>query len=123
MSPEVAYKVQSAYIGTRNVGRIGLSAFSHGRKWRDDLNDASILEIVDRSETAGWLISDEGMESLIGRIEDLEIELEQAHISSLLAAREGRNKWTRGEKLASAAKASAHKRKAAIEEATNGNKR
>ena len=123
MSPKVAEQIQRAYAGSRKANRIGLSDFSHGRKWRDDLASARIIEIVDRTETAGWLISDNGLGSLIGRIEELEDELEQARLSALFAARAKRENWAEGEALAEAAKASARSRRAAIEEAADGGER
>ena len=119
MTAQIAEQVQRAYTGARQVGRIGLSDFSHGRKWREDLADTAVIEIVDRADTAGWLVSDEGMNSLIERIETLEEELEQARLSSIFAARAGRSDWKEGHSLADAAKKSARKRRAAIEEAAH----
>ena len=120
MSAQVAERVKGAYTGSRRASRIGLSDFSHGRKWRDDLGKASVIEIVDRTETAGWLVSDEGMASLVGRIEALEDELEQARLSALFAARAGRADWKSGAELADAAKKSARARRASIERAARG---
>lgn len=120
MSAKLADQVQNAYIGSRKANRIGLSDFSHGRKWRDDLAEKGVLEIVDRSETAGWLVSDESMGSLVDRIGTLEDELEQARLEVLFAARAHRDSWMQGEELAEAAKASARKRRKSIEEAARG---
>ena len=119
MSPKLAKRVQDVYEGSSKANRIGLSDFSHGRKWREDLADASILEIVDRTETAGWLISDDGLNSLVGRIEELEQELEQARVEMIFAARAYRDTWLEGTELADGAKKSAQARRAAIEEAAN----
>ena len=123
MSPQVAERVQEAYAGSRKANRIGLSDFSHGRKWREDLANASILEIVDRTETAGWLISDDGLASLVSRIEELEDELEHARLAAIFAARSDRDSWAKGDALAEAAKASARARRKAIEEAADAGER
>ena len=123
MSPQVAERVQDAFAGSRRANRIGLSDFSHGRKWREDLADASILEIVDRTETAGWLLSDDGLGSLVGRIQELEDELEQARLAAIFASRADRDSWARGDELAEAAKASARARRKAIEEAADAGER
>lgn len=113
-------RVQDAYAGARNATRIGLSDFSHGRKWREDLAQAELIEIVDRTETAGWLISDNSLALLMERIENLEEELEQMHIEAIFAARASRNNWLEGEDLAKAAKKSAKQRRNAIEKAVRG---
>ena len=118
MPSMIAEHVRETYTGSHKASRVGLSDFSHGRKWRDDLAEAVVLEIVDRTETAGWLLSDEGMGSLVERIESLEAELEQARLSAIFEARAHRESWAQGEQLASAAKASGRARRKEIEEAT-----
>lgn len=123
MSPQVANRVKDAYAGSRKANRIGLSDFSHGRKWREDLAEASILEIVDRTETAGWLLSDDGLGSLVSRIEELEDELEHARLAAIFVARSNRDSWKKGSELAEAAKASARVRRKAIEEAADAGER
>ena len=123
MSTTLAKKVEGVYLGARSVGRIGLSDFSHGRKWRDDLENALVLEIVDRTDTAGWLVSGAGMDSIMEHIARLEDELEEANVRALIAAREGRSSWKSGSELAEAAKKSARVRKQQIEEAARASKR
>lgn len=123
MSAQVADCVHEAYAGSRKAARIGLSDFSHGRKWRDELVSSPILEIVDRAETAGWLISDDGLGSLVRRIEELEEEIEQARLAAIFAARSSRDTWLERDDLAAAAKASARARREAIEDAANACKR
>ena len=123
MSFLTAERVQDAFAGSRKANRIGLSEFSHGRKWRDDLNDVSILEIIDRTETAGWLISADALESLVDRIDELEEELEHARLAAIFAARADRTSWKEGDELAMDAKASARARRKAIEEAADASER
>lgn len=120
MSAATLNAVSSQWRQSRSGRRIGLSDFSHGRKWRVELDEAGFMEIVDRGDTVGWLISDDSLGELVQRIDALELELERAHVSAILAARAERDEWAEGPELANAAKASFSSRADLIEEVVDG---
>lgn len=105
MAPELLQKVEDVCAISRSHHRIGLSEFSHGRRWRDDLHEQGIIEIVDRDKSAGWLISWECLNALTLRIRELEEEQERQAIEALIADRRNRTAWKQGEELAAGAKA------------------
>ena len=79
--------------------RLGVTDFARSKKWREDLIESDVIEVVDRTETAGYLISPAGMKSIISRINELEKELERARVDALFDARKDIQNWTTGEKL------------------------
>lgn len=108
MAPELLQKVEDVCALSRSHRRIGLSEFSHGRKWRDDLAESGIIEIVDRDKSAGWLISWECLNALTLRIQELEEEQERREVMALVESREDRIDWKKSGELAEGAKAYLH---------------
>lgn len=114
MAPELVERINGSWNQARRGRRIGLSDFSHGRKWREELEDAGVMEIIDRGDTAGWLVSDEGMGSMLDYIGLLEKELESAQIEVMYKSRAEHAQWMDGEELAEAAKSSLIGRETAL---------
>ena len=108
MAPELLQRVEDVCALTRSHHRIGLSEFSHGRHWRDDLHEQGIIEIMDRDKSAGWLISWECLNALTLRIQELEEDRERQAIETLIADRQDRTNWKRGNELAESAKTELH---------------
>lgn len=84
--------------------RIGLTDLARSKDWREALLVHEIVEVVDRTETAAYLVSPDGMRALMEKISALEEELEQAEIDALFSAREDMDDWSSGNVLASKAK-------------------
>ena len=79
--------------------RMSVTDFARSNTWRKLLPKCDVIEVVDRSATAGWLLSDKGMRSLLDNITYLEDELERAQIALIFKQREGRDDWASGEEL------------------------
>jgi len=79
--------------------RIGVTELARGTAWRDKLAEHEILEVVDRGATAGWLLSQDGMASLLDTIAHFEEEAERAQVACLVHARASRNNWKTGDDL------------------------
>ncbi|MCI8367809.1 MAG: hypothetical protein HFJ66_09500 [Eggerthellaceae bacterium] len=112
---------RASAIGRRVSGdvRISVTELSRGNEWRSQLPVAGVIEITDRGDTAGWLLSDEDMRSLVASIALLEEELEQAQIAAMFKAREGAQPQT-GEALKDAALKTFEARKARLGEIVYG---
>lgn len=100
--------------------RVGLTEFARSKKWRESLEVQDIIEIVDRTETAGYLVSPEGMRILLDSIETLEKEVEQSYVDALFASREGMDDWLSGDDLALRAKESLRTRESRIRRLLDG---
>ena len=79
--------------------RIGVTELARGTAWRKRLADCKILEVIDRGSTAGWLLSKEGMASLLDTISYFELEAERAQVAYLVETRSSYNDWKAGEDL------------------------
>ena len=101
--------------------RIGLTEFTRSKKWRNDLHNHDVIEIVDHTETVGFLISPEGMHSLAASFDKLEEEIERAQIDALFANRQDLGDWSSGKELAQKAKGSLKMRTEAVRELLDGN--
>lgn len=120
MAPAILEKADSIRSNTAPRPRIGLTEFARSKKWRSELAEHDTIEIVDRGETAGFLLSPDGMESLLGTIDSLEKEIERMQIDSIFEARRQSEKPLTGTDLAKKATDSFLSRKKAMERAVNG---
>ena len=84
--------------------RISLTELTRSKGWRDDLVNCDIMEVVDRNDTAAYLVSPEGMRALLRTIDLLEEEVERTQIYLLFSSRQQMNDWSSGERLANKAK-------------------
>lgn len=81
-------------------GHITVTELARGKEWRRELPEVGMMEVTDRGETAGWLVSQEDLEAFVYAIVSLEEELEERSIAAIFEARppETRN-WMTGEEL------------------------
>lgn len=68
--------------------RISVTELSRSKDWRDKLPEVGVIEITDRGDTAGWLLSTQDMEAIIEG-SYLEEEVERPQIAAIFGAREG----------------------------------
>lgn len=120
MSPAILERVSKIEKQAQPTNRVSLTDLSRSRKWREDLFEYGIIEVVDHSETAAWLLSDSDMSLLLGTIDSLLEEVEALQVNALIDARSQRTDWQSGDKLANKAKASLKKRRAAMEKVLDG---
>ena len=83
--------------------RLGVSDFARSKEWRKSLADEGCLEVVDHSETVGYVMAPDYAEALTSYVRDLEEELERAHIRMLFELRDGYTDYRSGSDLAQAA--------------------
>lgn len=100
--------------------RIGVTELARGTAWREKLVGCKILEVVDRGSTAGWLLSQEGMSSLLDTISYFEEEAERAQVAYIVEARSARDDWNAGEDLRQAVEAEAENTLGKLKAALDG---
>lgn len=104
MSSATSEKQASRFCGIANAGsRIGMSEFARGKTWRSDLKRAGCVEVTDRNDTVGILMTPSYAKGISDYIEQLERELEQAHMEVLFELRKDFSKPQSGAELESSA--------------------
>ncbi len=119
MSPASLENVENIRKVKDAKPRIGLTELSRSKSWQKQMTEYAVVELTDRNETAGWLVSPEGMESLLDRIDELEQELERLEVDSLITSRRGHGDFVGGRELAGAAKGLLGERLASMAEVVN----
>jgi len=80
--------------------RLGVSDFARSKEWRKSLSDEGCLEVVDHSETVGYVMAPDYAAALTDYVRELEDELEAAHIRMLFKLREDYDDYLSGPELA-----------------------
>ena len=107
MSPnEVLDRAGSVRDTVLGRSRISATDLARSKEWRERLPREGVIEVTDRGGTAGWLVSDEDMRSLVEGYAYLEQEVERSQVAAMLDARRD-SKPLSGDSLA-AAVAAAH---------------
>ena len=73
--------------------RIGLTELSRSNAWRKALEQRGLLEIVDRADTAGYLVSVDSLNEMLDVINALESEVERLTIQQMFTARGDKEQW------------------------------
>lgn len=93
--------------------RIGLTELSRSNAWRKALEQRGLLEIVDRADTAGYLVSVDSLNEMLDVINALESEVERLTIQQMFTARGDKEQET-GSELSQSAQESLKRRKEKI---------
>lgn len=120
MSPAALERVSQIGSQAQPNSRISLTDLARNRKWRDELYEYGVIEVVDHSETAAWLLSDADMSLLLNTIDSLLDEVEALQIKAMIDARQPYEDWQSGDELAANAIASLKKRRNAMEKILDG---
>jgi len=120
MTTEELDRVHTIRNSVQPYHRLGLTDLARTRQWRDDLLAYDIIEIIDRSDTTGYLISVKGLQALLDAITSLEEELEQIQIDALFAGREYLENWESGNALAHKAKLSLKLAQSKVRDSADG---
>lgn len=104
MSLEMLESIEKIRRGFKENSRLGLSQLGRSTQWRSDLEEQSVLEILDRNQTAGVILSPAAYKDLLAYLDHVEKVLEQARVEQLFEQRQEIS-WASGEELASKAKA------------------
>lgn len=100
--------------------RIGVSEFARGKAWRKSLEETGCVEVTDRSDTVGLLLTPEYASELASYIQQLENELEQAQIEMIFELRRQYSAPKSGKELEDAALAEFNAREDSIREFLDG---
>ena len=119
MSP-ILEKMEVMRRASSSNGRISLTELARSKGWRDRLADQGVMEVMDRTETAAFLIAPQEMDLLLEAIEMLEEQVEQADVDAIVACRAQRQNWQAGSRLAEQAKASLKTRRQLLDEIASG---
>lgn len=117
MTTPALEKADELRAQAKGGARISLTDLARGKAWRDELPVRGIIEITDRSDTAGWLLSDEYVNDLLSLIDCLLADQERRQIDEMLAARSDYNDWRSGDELAALALKDLENRMPAMAEA------
>lgn len=106
MTPtEVLERIDSLKKATRPVGHITVTDLARSKDWRKELPKVGVMEITDRGETAGWLVSEKDIEAIVYAVIELEKELEEASLAAMFQGRPHGDlaHWKSGDELKSEA--------------------
>lgn len=120
MTPAAIDRIDEIRRKTQPAPRMRLTDFARGSAWREKLPECGMIEVTDRSETAGWLLSNEYMEDMLQLVDDLAVELEREQVAAMVDARRGCQDWLSGNALAQRALASFQDRKEAMRAVLDG---
>lgn len=67
--------------------KISVTDLARNKSWREQLPESGVIEITDRGETAGWLLSDQDLTALVEGYAYLEQLVEQQQVAALFEAR------------------------------------
>lgn len=115
-------KAQQFCDMTTSTRRIGISEFARSKTWRDVLDESGCIEVTDRAESIGFLMTPDYAEELSMYIAELESELEQAYIRTLFELRSDYSEPLEGSALAAAALTEFNIREDKIREFLDGSK-
>lgn len=88
MAPtEVLERIDSLKKASRPIGHITVTDLARSKEWRKELPKVGVMEITDRGETAGWLVSEKDIEAIVYAVIELERELEEASLTAMFHAR------------------------------------
>ncbi|MGG1519449.1 hypothetical protein ABE504_28880 [Paenibacillus oryzisoli] len=106
MSKEMLATVEKVRGGFQLGSQIPVTQLARSTAWKDSLAKFSMLQILDRNQTAAVVLTPEAFRAVLTYIDEIEEELESAQVEMLLKAREGMENWESGEELARKAKES-----------------
>ncbi|MBT1162558.1 hypothetical protein [Bifidobacterium sp. SO1] len=111
MALTVKERADALQVAAQKGSRITLTDLSRGNKWRQELSDKGILELVDRSDTMAFILSADAMKELLDELDRSEAELETLSAQELFDARKNRTTLQSGQALENTAIASFENRK------------
>lgn len=94
--------------------KVTLTDLGRSNAWRRKLADNGVLQLMDRSDTAGFIVSVEAMNDLLDSLDAYEDELETLSVRDMFLARSGRTELKSGADLTETALASFDRRADAL---------
>ena len=99
--------------------RISVTELTRGKEWRERLPESGVIEITDRGDTAGWLVSDDDMAAIVESYAYLEEQLEQTQIAAMFSTRSDARPQS-GDELATSVANAFDARKSALRSVVDG---
>ncbi|RTE09100.1 hypothetical protein [Paenibacillus whitsoniae] len=121
MSKETLATVEKVRGGFQLDSQIPVTQLARSTAWKGSLAKFSMLQILDRNQTAAIVLTPEAFRAVLTYIDEIEEELESAQVEMLLKAREGMENWESGEELARKAKQSFLERQELLRGLLDGN--
>lgn len=87
----------------REAPRLGVTEFARSKTWRQKLDECRAVEVLDRSETVGYLVSPQLIEALFNTIDDAGELIDNLDAQLMFAERKDCNNWMSGKELEEAA--------------------
>lgn len=110
MANDMLQTVKKIRGGFQVDGYINVTQLSRSTAWKKRLQEMDAMQVLDRNQTAGVLMTKDAYVAVMDYIDALEKELDDAQVSALLAARQNMDDWTEGDDLAGKAEDSLVKR-------------
>lgn len=104
MTQQMLQDVETVRTGFALGARVSVTNLGRSTQWRKDLQTWTMMEVVDRTQTAGILMKPEAFTAMLQYIAEVEAELDLVQMNLLITHRESMQNWTAGEDLAARAK-------------------
>jgi len=122
MTTQMMKDVETIRRGFPLGGRVSVTNLSRSTEWRKELQEYKMLEVVERTQTAGVILLPEVFMAMLKYMEELEAERDQSEMNLIITLREQMQDWKTGTELAEKAKERVRERRQEIREALNGSK-
>lgn len=103
MATQIRERADSLREAAREDSHVSLTDLGRSNAWRRQLSDRGVLQLMDRSDTAGFLLSVDAMNELLDSLKDYEAQIETMSVRDLFDSRRHRLETKTGEALASCA--------------------
>ena len=120
MTAMIRERAEAMREASKEDSRVTLTDLSRSNAWRGRLSDKGILQLMDRSDTAAFIVSVDAMNELLDSLDDYEEQLETASVRELFEARRNRTESQSGSALAAAAADSFDRRYDALRHIIDG---
>ena len=104
VAPEMLFE-QTNDIRTRVAPqtRVSVTDLARSTAWRKSLKKDKVMEVIDRGNQVGWLLSSEGMQAMLDTMDYFETELERVQVAYICALRNRQDDWASGVELSASA--------------------
>lgn len=97
-------RITATVDAARLRNRISLTDVARTSLWKERLKEHGVVEVTDRSDPYAYIVSAEGMAELVGRLEELEDEIERYETARMVRERDHKGKvWLSDGELADSA--------------------
>ena len=83
--------------------RVSVTDLARSTAWRKSLKKDKVMEVIDRGNQVGWLLSSEGMQAMLDTMDYFETELERVQVAYICALRNRQDDWASGVELSASA--------------------